>query len=305
MKFTKLHGCGNDYLYVDLATEVVADAADLARRMSDRHLGAGSDGLILIKTLVPLAGQESAGDAPIFLMRMHNADGSEAEICGNGIRGFAKYVRDRGMTVRDRFVIQTGAGPRAVECIFGNGKVREVKVDMGRPGFGKKDLGMAGEGEAFGVEVEAAGRKFVLDCVSMGNPHCVTVVDSLANYPVGEVGPVIETHPLFPSRINVHFVEPISAGEVRMRTWERGSGETKACGTGACAVAVVGMKKGDLNSGDTKLNSTISSNERIKHRVPGIKVHLPGGDLDIEWAGVDAHVFMTGPAVEVFTGEWP
>jgi diaminopimelate epimerase len=279
MKFTKLHGCGNDYIYVDLSKEKVPSAPALARAVSDRHRGVGSDGLILIETLKG----KSRADGAEFRMRMYNADGSEAEMCGNGIRGLAKYVRDRGMTKKNRFVILTGAGPLEVETFPKNGLVRSVKVDMGVPSFMKKDLGISGAGEAEDAVLDVPGEKIRLAFCSMGNPHAVAIVRNVKNHPVTTLGPAVENHPIFKNRINVHFVQIISQKEARMRTWERGSGETQACGTGASAVAAVGIRKGWFK--------------------PRVLIHLAGGDLRIDWLGEGSKLYMTGPAEEVFTGE--
>jgi diaminopimelate epimerase len=281
MRFTKMHGAGNDYVYVDCFAEPVPDdPPGLARRVSDRHLGVGGDGLILI---LP----SGVADAR---MLMFNADGSEAEMCGNGIRCLAKYVYEHGVVRKPTLKIETGAGVRSLDLELEGDRVRQVRVDMGEPILEPQripttlpgDPALAG-GPVVGAELEVAGRKLAVTCVSMGNPHCVTFVDRLSDDWVLCVGPQIERHPAFPRRANAEFVEVISPGEVRMRVWERGSGETLACGTGASAVCVAGALAG---------------------RTPRkVLVHLRGGDLKLDWAE-NNRVYMTGPAVEVFSGEW-
>jgi len=274
MNFTKMHGTGNDYVYVDAFAETITDPASLAREVSDRNFGIGSDGLILI---LP---SEQAD----LRMRMFNADGSEAEMCGNGIRCVAKYAFDRGRVSKRTLDVETGAGVLTLDLFTGrSGKVERVRVNMGRPGLLRGDLPMTGPpGErVIDQELTVLERTFRITCVSMGNPHCVIFVDDLAGFPLAHFGPAIENHPLFPRRTNVEFVEVVSAGEVRQRTWERGAGETLACGTGASAVTVAGLLTG--RTGSRLLN------------------HLTGGDLEMEWDG-EGDVYMTGPAVEVFTG---
>ncbi len=281
MRFTKMHGAGNDYIYVDcFAGPVPDDPAGLARRVSDRHFGIGGDGLIFI---LP----SGVADAR---MLMFNADGSEAEMCGNGIRCLAKYVYEHGVVRQPTLKIETGAGVRSLDLEIEQDRVRQVRVDMGEPILDPQRIptalpgnpALAG-GPVVGAELEVAGRKLAVTCVSMGNPHCVTFVDRLSDDWVVCVGPQIERHPAFPRRANAEFVEVISPGEVRMRVWERGSGETLACGTGASAVCVAGALAG-----------------RTRRKV---LVHLRGGDLKLDWAE-NNRVYMTGPAVEVFSGEW-
>lgn len=277
LRFTKMHGIGNDYVYVDLFAERLdADPSALAVAISDRHCGVGSDGLILI-------GPSERADAR---MRMFNADGSEGEMCGNGVRCVAKYIHDHGIAPRDRVTIETGRGVLTLEIEAEGGTARRVRVDMGTPILASAAIPTTLPGDPpRDVPVEVAGRELRLTCVSMGNPHAVAYVDDVAAFPVEAVGPLLERHPAFPNRVNAHFVQVIGPGEVRMRTWERGSGITLACGTGACGVCVAGVLTGRT--------------ERT------ILAHLPGGDLELEWPADDASVFMTGPAVEVFTGEWP
>ena len=276
MKFTKMHGAGNDYVYVDGFAESVDDPAELAKAVSDRHFGVGGDGLILI---LP----STVADVR---MRMFNADGSEAEMCGNGLRCVAKYAYDHGLVKGLEIVVETGAGLLPVK-LFANaaGKVDRVQVNMGRPRLTRAEIPMTGPPaeRVIDRELTILDRTFRISCVSMGNPHCVIFVDDVDAFPVATYGPVIEHHEFFPRRTNVEFVQVISASEVRQRTWERGAGETLACGTGASAVAVAGLLTG--RTGHQLLN------------------HLAGGDLELSWDG-DGEVFMTGPAVEVFTGEY-
>jgi diaminopimelate epimerase len=284
-----MHGLGNDYVYVDCFNQPPPrDAAGLARVISDRHFGVGSDGLILI-------GPSERADAR---MRMFNADGSEAEMCGNGVRCVAKYVYDHGIAVKPRLTIETGNGVLTLDLDVNNGKVERVTVDMGPPILEADKIPTTlpgprivdqfldfSEGPLKHSFVEANGVDPRLTCVSMGNPHVVIYCPDVSKIPLERIGPMIETASIFPDRINVHFVQVHSPSEVTMRTWERGSGVTLACGTGACAVAVAGVLTG-----------------RSARR---IVAHLPGGDLDLNWSEADDHVYMTGPAVEVFSGEWP
>jgi diaminopimelate epimerase len=281
MRFTKMQGAGNDYVYVDCFQEPVpGDPAGLARRMADRHFGVGGDGLILIRP-------STVADAR---MQMFNADGSEAEMCGNGVRCVAKYVYDHGICRRDRLKIETGAGVLSLDLEVRGGLAQRVRVDMGEPILAAEQIPATLPSDAARPDRPVVGAKLVVDgvalevtCVSMGNPHCVTFVDRLGDDWVLGIGPKIETDPHFPQRVNAEFVEVISPSEVRMRVWERGSGETLACGTGASAVCVAGVLTG-----------------RTGRKV---LVHLPGGDLELEWAE-NRHVYLTGPAVEVFSGQW-
>jgi diaminopimelate epimerase len=276
MKFIKMHGAGNDYVYVDGFREKVADPAELARAVSDRHFGIGGDGLILI---LP-------STAAAVRMRIFNPDGSEAEMCGNGLRCVAKYAYDHGLVRNLNITVETGAGILPVE-MFTNaaGRIDRVRVNMGRPRLTRAEIPMTGPGDEGTIdrELQVLDRTFRIHCVSMGNPHCVIFVDDIASFPVATYGPAIENHHLFPRRTNVEFVEVLSAQEVRQRTWERGAGETLACGTGASAVTVAGFLTG--RTGSHLLN------------------HLVGGDLELFWDGA-GDVFMTGPAREVFTGEY-
>ncbi|MBI3326696.1 MAG: diaminopimelate epimerase [Nitrospinae bacterium] len=274
MRFVKMHGIGNDYIYVDGFRESVQEPEKLAVRISDRHFGVGGDGLILIMP-------SETADAR---MRIFNADGSEGEMCGNGIRCLAKYVYEAGIARHPELTVETLAGALTLQLFEAGGKVGKVRVNMGMPRLQRQDIPMLGEGErVLGEQFTAGDRHFTGTCLSMGNPHCVVAVDDVANFPVAHYGPLLERHPLFPQRTNVEWIEWINRWEIRQRTWERGSGETLACGTGACAATVASVLNGKT--------------DRL------VTVHLLGGDLEIEWAQ-DHHVYMTGPAVEVFRGEW-
>jgi diaminopimelate epimerase len=281
MRFTKMQGAGNDYVYVDCFSQPVpADPAELARRIADRHFGVGGDGLILI---LP-------SDVADARMQMFNADGSEAEMCGNGVRCVAKYVYDHGLARKPTLAIETGRGILALDLEIANGRAGRVRVDMGEPilAAAKIPTTIPGnpdrpESPVVDAELAVAGQTLRVTCVSMGNPHCVTFVERLSDDWVLGVGPHVESDPHFPRRTNAEFVEVISPAELRMRVWERGSGETLACGTGASAVCVAGVLTG-----------------RSQRKV---LIHLLGGDLELHWAD-NNHVLMTGPAVEVFSGEW-
>lgn len=276
MRFTKMQGAGNDYVYLDcFRSPVPADPAALAKRIADRHFGVGGDGLILICP-------SSVADAR---MRMFNADGSESEMCGNGVRCVAKYVHDQGIAARPRLTIETGRGVLTLDLETSGGKVQRVRVDMGPPVLDGPQIPTTLPGNPVrDVPLVIGDRTFRVTCVSMGNPHCITFVDEPSDELVLGYGPRIERDPHFPRRVNAEFVQVLSPREVRLRVWERGSGETLACGTGASAVCVAGVLTGRT--------------ERT------IVAHLPGGDLELTW-GENNHVYMTGPAVEVFTGEWP
>jgi diaminopimelate epimerase len=275
MRFIKMHGIGNDYVYVDCFREAVKEPEKLAVRISDRHFGVGGDGLILIMP-------SEKADAR---MRMFNADGSEAQMCGNGIRCLAKYVFEAGISRQPEITVETLAGVLRLHLFAADGTVDKVKVNMGVPRLRRQDIPMLGEGErVLGEKLTAGDGEFAVTCVSMGNPHCVIYVDDVEKFPVTHYGPLLEHHPQFPQRTNVEWIEWISRREIRQRTWERGSGETLACGTGACAAAVASVLNGKTDR--------------------AVTVHLLGGDLEIEWAD-DEHVYMTGPAVEVFRGDWP
>ena len=281
MQFTKMHGAGNDYIYVDcFNNQPPQDPARTAIAVSDRHKGIGGDGLILIRP-------SEVADAR---MQMFNADGSEAEMCGNGIRCVAKYLFDHAICRKKVLNIETGTGILALELTEENGKVRQVQVDMGEPILLASEIPTTLTGnpnfdnKVVNVALSAAGQEFEVTCVSMGNPHCVIFVEQATDDLVLGIGPIIETSSIFPSRTNVEFVEIKSRGEVRQRTWERGSGETQACGTGASAVCVAGVLSGRTDR--------------------TIKNHLLGGVLTLQWNAETNHVFMTGPATEVFSGVW-
>ncbi len=277
MRFLKMHGCGNDYIYVDCFTNPMPhDPAGLSRKISDRHFGVGSDGLILI----------CPSDRADARMRMFNADGSEAEMCGNGVRCLAKYVHDHGLVRKPRLAIETGRGVLTLDLEIAGGSVCQVRVDMGEPILEAARISttLAGNPPAE-VPLTVADTTLHVTCVSMGNPHCIAFVDDITDALVLGVGPKVEQHPAFPRRTNAEFVRVNRPDDVTVRVWERGSGETLACGTGACAVAVAGVLTG-----------------RTQRR---ITAHLPGGDLQLYWSEADSHVYMTGPAVEVFSGDWP
>jgi diaminopimelate epimerase len=281
MRFTKMHGIGNDYVYVNGFDQTVADPPAVARAVSDRHFAIGSDGLILI---LPSTKAD-------VRMRMFNADGSEAEMCGNGIRCVAKYAFDHKLTKNNPMQVETSRGVSSLALQVSDGKVSQATVDMGEPildlpniPVDVEKLTAIGAANAFRVQLPHTNESVEATFVSMGNPHAVIFVANAAKIQLERIGPMLENHPAFPRRINVHFVEVVSTKEVIMRTWERGSGITLACGTGACAVAVAGV---------------LTSKTGRK-----VLAHLPGGDLSLEWREVDRHVYMTGPAVEVFSGEW-
>ena len=276
MRFTKMHGAGNDYVYINCFDEPVPrDIPATAIAISDRHTGVGGDGLVLICP-------SEVADAR---MRMFNADGSESEMCGNAIRCVAKYVSDRGIARKPELKIETGRGVLTMQLFTGaGGKVEQVTVNMGAPILESARIPTTLPGDPpTNAKLEVAGKTIDVTCVSMGNPHCVTFVDEVNDDWVLRVGPQIERHPAFPRRVNAEFIQVVSPDEFIMRVWERGSGETLACGTGACASAVAGVLTG-------RTNRTVTA-------------HLRGGDLKLEWAST-GEVFMTGPATEVFSGEW-
>lgn len=286
MRFTKMHGAGNDYVYVNLFDQTVDDPAACARAVSDRHTGIGSDGLILLSPVRP------GVDADVR-MRMFNADGSEAEMCGNGIRCLCKLAHDHGLCTANPMRIETGNGVLSVAYTTdAGGKVDQVTVDMGAPIVRPQDvpvdtehLTATGQPQTFELSSAANDRKVTATFVSMGNPHAVVYCPKVAEVPLDRFGSDLETHVAFPQRINVHIVQVNTPTELTMRSWERGSGLTQACGTGAAAVCVAGVLTGRSE----------------RH----VLIHLPGGDLKLEWRQADNHVYLTGPAVEVFTGVWP
>ena len=274
MKFTKMQGIGNDYVYVNCFEEDIKNPSELSIAISDRHFGIGSDGLIMI---LP----SPAADAR---MRIFNADGSEAQMCGNGIRCVAKYLYEYGIKKSDRMTIETAAGLKTIELTVVNEDVTQIKVEMGTPELLRNEIPMLGENKQVVNEpLQVNDSVLYVTCVSMGNPHCITFVDDVDSIVLDVTGKAIENHELFPERINAHFVQQISANKVKMRTWERGSGETLACGTGAVATGVACV-----------LNNLT---ERI------ISTQLPGGELMVEWTD-DNKTYMTGPAEIVFTGQW-
>lgn len=285
MKFAKLQGCGNDYVYVDCTKKLIPNIPETAIRVSDRHFGIGSDGLILIKS----------SERADFEMDMYNADGSRGRMCGNGIRCVAKYVYDHGLTDKTTITVDTLSGIKTLELTVEEGKVRKVRVDMGTPHLQPAQIPMDLNGcpgadkereSVIRMPVTVGGRTYEITCVSMGNPHCVIFLDEdVRQIPLEEWGASFEKHPMFPEGVNTEFVNVLDEEHLRMRVWERGSGETHACGTGACAVAVAA-----------------SLNGICKRKAD---VELLGGHLEISYDEATDHVFMTGPAVEVFTGEIP
>ena len=281
MQFTKMHGLGNDYVYVDCFSQPIPNqVTELAQAISDRHLGVGADGLILI----------CPSDQADAEMRMFNADGTPSEMCGNGIRCVAKYVYDHGLAKSHALRIVSSGNIYLLELTTHDGLVEQVRVDMGEPILSAAAIPTTLTGNAgpnapvVDVSLTVAETPLEVTCVSMGNPHCVTFVEGATDALVLDLGPQIEKAPQFPNRTNVEFVELLSPHEVRQRTWERGSGETQACGTGASAVCVAGVL-----SGRTQRQLT---------------VNLRGGCLQLEWNETDNHVYMTGPAVEIFSGQW-
>ena len=276
MKFTKMQGCGNDYVYVNAFEEHLPDESAAARIVSDRHFGVGGDGMIVI----------APGQNADFEMRMYNADGSRAEMCGNGIRCVGKYVYDQGMTKKTELTVESMGAVKHLSLFAEGGKVRRVRVDMGAPVLACEKVPVVCTGEkAVNVPIEVQGQTYAMTCVSMGNPHCVVFTGTpVRDFPLETVGPAFENHPRFPQRVNTEFVRVLNRGEVEMRVWERGTGETLACGTGACATAVAAVLNG------------LTDHE--------ITVHLLGGDLQIAWSGSENDsVYMTGPAETVFSGE--
>jgi diaminopimelate epimerase len=276
LPFTKMHGIGNDYVYVDAFANPVADPARVARLVSPRTTAVGSDGLILI----------CPSDVADCRMEMYNADGSRGEMCGNGIRCVAKYAFEHGLATKREMAIETDAGVKTLRLDVQGGKVASATVDMGEPILDGAAIPVRAEGRVVGAPLVVDGVTHSITCVSMGNPHCVLFVDDTATAPVHTLGPRIETDPFFPNKVNVEFIqllEAAPASRLRMRVWERGSGETAACGTGACAAAVAAVLTG-----------------RGRREV---EIELLGGNLQIEWREADGHVLMTGPATEVFSGE--
>lgn len=274
MKFTKMQGAGNDYIYINCFAENVPDPESLAVRLSDRHFGVGGDGIILI----------CPSDSADIRMQMYNADGSDGKMCGNGIRCVAKYAYERELVSKTEFTVETGAGIKTLFLTVENDIVKTVRVDMGIPSFECADIPVNAEMDEFiDMPIEVLGRSFDVTCVSVGNPHAVIFVDDVLKTNVEQLGPVIEAHPMFPERVNVEFVEAVDEKTLKMRVWERGSGETLACGTGACASLAAAVKLG------------------IAGR--RARLILLGGELEIEWNADNGHIFLTGPAEFVFDGE--
>ena len=274
IKFTKMQGLGNDYVYMDAIHQKIENESSLAQFVSNRHFGIGSDGLILI----------CKSDVADFKMRMFNSDGSEAEMCGNGIRCVGKFVYDKGLTDKTTVTIETLAGIKTLELNTKEGKVETVKVDMGEPILSPKEIPVISDEEPVkNLMLEAEGRKFKFTCVSMGNPHAITEVENTEKFDVEKYGKVLEVDKAFPNKTNVEFIQIIDKNHVKMRVWERGAGETLACGTGACATAVACYINGKTDR--------------------NVEVELLGGKLYIEWNEENNHIFMTGPAVTVFEGE--
>ncbi|MBP5489467.1 MAG: diaminopimelate epimerase [Lachnospiraceae bacterium] len=275
--FTKMHGCGNDYVYFDCTKEALPKASDAAVFMSDRNTGIGGDGIILIK-------KSAIAD---FYMEMYNLDGSQGRMCGNGIRCVGKFVYDKGLTDKTEITVETLSGVKYLKLFVRDGKVYEVTVDMGHPSVQPADIPLAAEEPAIARPIVLDGRNLSFTAVSMGNPHAVIPVESTADTDVEGLGRQLEHAPLFPEGVNTEFVEVLGRNEVNMRVWERGSGETKACGTGACATAYACRLLGLTDD--------------------AVTVHLLGGDLRIVYDAENDTVFMTGPAVTVFEGEidWP
>ena len=271
-----MQGLGNDYVYVNCFEEKIDNPPELARRISDRHFGVGSDGLIMI----------NPSDKADFEMEMYNADGSRGEMCGNGIRCVAKYVYDHGLTDKTDISVETLGGIKYLELTVEDGKVKTVKVDMGKPELEPQKIPVKADGgKAVDEPILAGGEEYRMTCVSMGNPHAVVFVGcDVRDFPLEEIGPKFEGHERFPNRVNTEFVRVIDRHTAEMRVWERGSGETLACGTGACAVAVACVLNG------------LTEDE--------VTVRLLGGDLQIRWDREKDTVYMTGPAEVVFDGEW-
>lgn len=275
MKFTKMHGCGNDYVYVDCTKEMISEPSQVSMFVSDRHFGIGSDGLILI------APSETAD----FRMIMFNADGSEGEMCGNGIRCVGKYVYDHKLTQKEVLKIETKAGIKTLNLHVKDGRVETVRVDMGAAEFDCRKIPVTyPENNMINEPLEVGGKIYNATCVSVGNPHCVVVIDEDVNkLNLPEIGPKFENNPLFPNRINTEFINVIDKQHLKMRVWERGSGETLACGTGACASTVSCFTNGFIDS--------------------KVDIELLGGHLTVEYDKDNNQIYLTGPATEVFSGE--
>lgn len=273
-KFTKMHGLGNDYVYIDAIHQEIDNKSSLAQFVSNRHFGIGSDGLILI----------CKSDVADFKMEMFNSDGSQAEMCGNGIRCVGKFVYDKGLTNKTTITVETLAGTKTLDLNIKEGKVETVKVDMGEPILTPEKIPvMSTEEPVKNLKIKVIDKEFTFTCVSMGNPHAITIVENVKEFDVEKYGKVLEVASEFPNKTNVEFVEIVDEKHIKMRVWERGAGETLACGTGASAIAVA-----------CHLNGFTS-----RH----VYIELLGGKLEIDWDKDDNHVYMTGPAVTVFEGE--
>ena len=274
MKFTKMHGAGNDYVYIDCTKKELQNPSMISKYISDRHFGIGADGLILIKS-------SSKAD---FFMEMYNADGSQGKMCGNGIRCVGKYVFDNGLTDKTTIKVDTLSGIKILDLIVEDGKVVRAKVNMGAPILIAKDIPVISDTEKMiAQDIEVNGKIYNMTCVSMGNPHAVVYVDSTNDLKLQEIGPYFEMHERFPERINTEFIQVLDRQNLKMRVWERGSGETLACGTGACASLVATVLNGLCDDSAT--------------------LHLLGGDLKITWDRNANIVYLEGPATTVFTGE--
>ena len=275
MKFTKMEGLGNDYVYINCFSEKVENPEKLAIAMSDRHFGVGSDGVILIKP----------SDKADFTMDMYNADGSRSEMCGNGIRCVGKYVYDYGLTNKTSISVETLAGIKYLDFVIKDGKVDMVTVDMGAPILKADQVPVRSDKEqVIDEKITVAGVDYHMTCVSMGNPHAVVFVEDVQDFPLEQVGPGLEKHPRFPKRVNAEFVKILDEETIEMRVWERGSGITQACGTGACATAVAAF----INELTGRKSDII----------------MDGGTVTIEWDEASGHILMTGPATKVFDGEF-
>jgi len=272
LPFTKMHGISNDYVYVNAFVTTVTDPPTVAQKVSDRRTGIGGDGLILI----------CPSETAHARMEMYNADGSRGAMCGNGIRCVGKYIYEHGLVRMSPLKIETDSGLKTLFLEVQDGKVSRITVDMGEPILDGPRIPVAATGQIINRSLEVGGKFYRVTCVSMGNPHCVTFVDDVEPLELEKIGPRFEHHSFFPKRVNTEFIHVKSPTELNMRVWERGSGETWACGTGACAAAVAAVL-----------------NQRAERRVT---IHLRGGDLEIEWRAADNHVYMTGPAEEVFEG---
>lgn len=277
MRFTKMQGAGNDYIYVNCFEENVKNPGDVALKVSDRHFGVGSDGLVLIEP----------SDIADFKMDIYNSDGSQAKMCGNATRCVAKYVYDNGLTNKDEISLETLSGIKYIKMNIENGKVISARVNMGAPVIEPRKIPVDLDGDiVLGHTMQVAGKAYAITCVSMGNPHCVTFIDDTDSLEIEKIGPLFENNSLFPDRINTEFIKVVNENTLKMRVWERGAGETLACGTGACAATVASILNGYCKKDDD------------------IQIILLGGTLTIRWDSKSNDVYMTGPAAMVCTGEF-